>query len=453
MHQKEASGQEPPASNQEVEALRHRVEALERELAVTRASLAPAVPGRSPEALADELRSTRRYAVSAADPGAVDHATRSLAELGFCVVDDVIPADRIPALRAEAEQAEHRVAANQARLREALGKFETATDIDAEVARLEQAVARAVDESPRRSTNDDATIEVRPVRHRGRPFKPVNDIVWLPRYAEHLAHPTLVDIAARMLDDHLRIAQLHLRPIAAADPDGTPGGFGRARYRGDKETREWHTDWPHDLSAYGSGHAGLNAGCIRQPFPDVAMCLVMIWYLTDVDEDSAATWVVPGSHRDGRNPRGPDDAMSVTAPIPGDMQVAARAGSVFIQDSRTWHASAMHNPSGRKRVAIVNRWAPWWLAVDDFSPLGLFNTVCRPLSRPEWQALPKALQPLMRHLCADEHDTLQPPVLRRAALAAARNRVGFEQLDEDRASLATANAHVRVGSAPPPPED
>ena len=37
------------------------------------------------------------------------------------------------------------------------------------------------------------------------------------------------------------------------------------------------------------------------------MCLVMIWYLTDVDADSGATWVVPGSHRDARNPRGPGD--------------------------------------------------------------------------------------------------------------------------------------------------
>ena len=155
---------------------------------------------------------------------------------------------------------------------------------------------------------------------------------------------------------------------------------------------------------------------------------------------------MPGSHRDKRNPRGPADGMSVTAPIPGDMQASAKAGSVFIQDSRNWHASAMHNPSGRDRVAIVNRWCPWWLSVDDFAPGKTYsiNQVCRPLSHDEYLALPKDLQPLMRHLCPDEHDTLQEPVLKRAHEAGLRTRFGFQQLEEDPDSLASANAHIRV---------
>ena len=73
------------------------------------------------------------------------------------------------------------------------------------------------------------------------------------------------------------------------------------------------------------------------------MCLVMIWYLTDVDADSGGTWVVPWSHRDPRNPRGPVDNICVAAPISGELQVAAPAGSVYIQDSRSWHASPLHN--------------------------------------------------------------------------------------------------------------
>ena len=54
-------------------------------------------------------------------------------------------------------------------------------------------------------------------------------------------------------------------------------------------------------------------------------------YLTDVDGSSGGTWVVPGSHRDPRNPRGPEDGITVSAPIPGEMQVVASAGSVFVQ--------------------------------------------------------------------------------------------------------------------------
>lgn len=75
-------------------------------------------------------------------------------------------------------------------------------------------------------------------------------------------------------------------------------------------------------------------GAIRQPFPDIPMCLSMVWYMTDVDENSGGTYCVPGSHRDTRNPRGPTDGITVTAPIPGDMQITAPAGSVYIQDSR-----------------------------------------------------------------------------------------------------------------------
>ena len=30
----------------------------------------------------------------------------------------------------------------------------------------------------------------------------------------------------------------------------------------------------------------------------------------------------------------------------------------------------MHNPSGRQRIAVVNRWAPWWLSVNEFGKPG-----------------------------------------------------------------------------------
>ena len=39
--------------------------------------------------------------------------------------------------------------------------------------------------------------------------------------------------------------------------------------------------------------------------------------MTDVDENSGGTFCVPGAHRDTRNPRGPTDGITVTAPIPG----------------------------------------------------------------------------------------------------------------------------------------
>ena len=114
----------------------------------------------------------------------------------------------------------------------------------------------------------------------------------------------------------------------------------------------------------------------------------------------------------------------------------------------------MHNPSGRERVAVVNRWCPWWLSVDDYAPGDKYsvNIVCRPLSQAEYRDLPVDLQPLMRHLCPDERDTLQQPVLDRAGAADLRNQLGYRQLEENADSLAEANAHIRVpvGSIPAP---
>ena len=74
---------------------------------------------------------------------------------------------------------------------------------------------------------------------------------------------------------------------------------------------------------------------------------------------------MPRSHRDPRNPRGPDDGIDERSPIPGELQVSCPAGSTFIQDSRAWHTNGL-NHSATPRHAVVLRFAPWWLAVNDF---------------------------------------------------------------------------------------
>ena len=399
-----------------------KVTLLEQQLKETRDLLAT----QDIEAYAAELARTRAYAFSAASPindvlaGCADSLDRN----GFCVIDNVIPVNQVDAIREEAVDASTKVQQNIQGIKELFEAGMTAGEL----------------------LNGKAAangVELRSVRRTGHPPKPPNDVIWMPKYAQHLASPVITAVARHILDDHLRIAQLHSRHIQPDKPDGYFGGGASTPHRGRSSSREWHTDWPHDLSAYGRDDPGANVGCIRQPFPDITMCLVMIWYLTDVDEDSGGTWVVPGSHQDKRNPRGPADDITVSAPIPGDLQVSAPAGSVYIQDSRSWHASAMHNPSGKARVAVVNRWCPWWLAVDDYAPGHIYNTntVCRPLAHDEFLALPRDLQPLMRHLCPDERDTLQQPVLDRAREAGLRNSAGFKK-DPD--SVANANAHIRI---------
>ena len=398
---------------------------LERELQETRELLARAQ--QDPEAATAELANTRAYALDATQPvdEVVAGCADALGNYGFCVIDNLIPASQVDEIRDEVIVARSTSTRNTQAISDLVASGLNGEEL------VSQAAANAV--------------ELRPVRRVGHPPKPPNDIVWMPLYAQHLANPVITAVARHVLDDHLRIAQLHPRVIDADKPDESSDAAHRSA-----ATRGWHTDWPHDLSAYGMGDARDNAGCIRQPFPDVTMCLVMIWYLSDVDENSGGTWAVPGSHKDKRNPRGPSDGMSVAAPIPGDMQVTAKAGSVYIQDSRIWHASPRHNPSNRPRVAMITRWCPWWLSVDDYAPGNTHSTsiVCRPLSHAEFLALPTDLQPLMRHLCPDERDTLQQPVLDRAAAADARNQWGLRQVQENPDGFAQDNAHIRVSLGP-----
>jgi hypothetical protein len=165
-------------------------------------------------------------------------------------------------------------------------------------------------------------------------------------------------------------------------------------------------------------------------------------------------------HLDTRNPRGPSDGITVSAPIPGEVQCSAPAGSVFIQDTRTCelardrlylakpsssrfrpHRSYRHpvcsfyhflehhaplNPSClgghtthtavsgyctghssacwsvRPRTAMVSRLAPWWLSIQEFGkiPAGY-------LTLEQYEDCPEELQPLVRHLCEDVPDQLQ----------------------------------------------
>ena len=426
-----------------ISALYAKAARLERELRETQDRIAQIE--HRPEMVADDLARNRGYAFNA-EALPVDEVVAgcadSLDRYGFCVIDNVIPSGEVDAIREEVREARSKIDRNHRALQELLGGESLKT---LKIGAKEQALL----------TDAEAAdgVELRRVRRVGYPPKVPNDIVWMPQYAQHLANRFVTSVARRVLDDHLRIAQLHLRILDCDKPDGTPGGFGAVHRRGRADTREWHTDWPHDTTAYGRGDPGRNIGCIRQPFPDVAMCLVMIWYLTDVDEDSGGTWVVPGSHRDVRNPRGPSDGITCTAPIPGEMQITAAAGSLYIQDSRSWHASPMHNTSGRDRIAVVNRWCPWWLAVDDYAPHGINNTVCQPLSRSDYLALPTELQPLMRHLCPEEQDTVQQPLLDRATEADVWARRAFKRLEDDPDSLSDANAHIRVPVAPPKKRD
>lgn len=115
----------------------------------------------------------------------------------------------------------------------------------------------------------------------------------------------------------------------------------------------WHSDWPFNQTV---------ANHIPAPYPDAALHLSSIWMLSPFNEVTGGTLVVPGSHRMPDNPSG-DNGVDRDAPYPTEVNATGDPGSVLLFDSRLWHA-VPPNRSDSPRVAIVIRFAPWWLNLE-----------------------------------------------------------------------------------------
>jgi hypothetical protein len=146
---------------------------------------------------------------------------------------------------------------------------------------------------------------------------------WSPRGGvfEALArHPLLVEITKAVLGpqyaDHSNCLVMQTRP-----------GTGQA----------WHQDTPSN--------------------DPVKFILNRIVYFRDVTPEAGGILFVPGSHRKGRIPPGPNHE-----PLPGEVPLHPKAGTLVLLHSFTWH-----------RVSVNRSDAPRWSA----------NFRCRPSSCPE----------------------------------------------------------------------
>ena len=159
----------------------------------------------------------------------------------------------------------------------------------------------------------------------------------------------------------------------------------------------WHADWPFNQH---------NAGHVPAPYPDAVMHLTSIWMLSEFTRENGATLVVPGSHRSANNPSG-GNGVDERAAYPTERQVCGPAGSVLLMDSRLWHSISAHRGTA-PRVAVVVRWAPWWLNLESLRPgseqrqwlrqqTGLEDNDVPELPEGVFAALPAAVKPLFRH--------------------------------------------------------
>ncbi len=304
---------------------------------------------------------------------------QSLRVQGFCVVERVIPEGEVSTVRESVYRGR--------RLLQQDREAEQSKRIELE-----------------RRRNPDFQPGSGPVRPPMAPNAELCDIARNETFAEYLVEPRVLRVAKAMLDTHVCIAQTEV--TKSSKPKG------EAISEEQLLLRRWHSDWPHDLTAYGgsSEEPWYHSGAVAQPFPDVCMALSTIWYLgpEDVTPYNGGTWVVPGSHIDPRNPRGPDDGIDERAPIPGEFQISAPAGSVFMQDTRLWHGGAA-NQSEHERTTVVCRYAPWWLSGSEFGNLHSGgNTLRTYVPREVYSRFSPELKLLYRHLAEGEEDVLQP---------------------------------------------
>jgi ectoine hydroxylase-related dioxygenase (phytanoyl-CoA dioxygenase family) len=73
-----------------------------------------------------------------------------------------------------------------------------------------------------------------------------------------------------------------------------------------------------------------------------------IWLLDDFTNENGATRVVPGSHLSGKSPR--DEMADPTQPHPREVLLTARAGTVVIFNSHTWHGGTLNRTPNRRRA-------------------------------------------------------------------------------------------------------
>ena len=253
---------------------------------------------------------------------------------------------------------------------------------EAELDHVRESVLRTV-ESPA-YLEDIATA--RDAGYDGRTHFPAHDA----DFVRYVAHPRILSVVEALWGRWPRVAW--------TGPVIREPGVGRGG---------WHIDWPC---------TNLAAAGIPAPFPDAVMTLTSLWMLSEFTPDTGGTIIAPGSHRSLVDPA-TDPRVDRSGPLPTEMRVSGDAGSVFLFDSRLWHANPDHRGT-EPRVAMRVQYAPWWLnlqPMDPASPEGRrmldiaqrehptrkFGSMAAPpvprIPSKAYDAMPEAAKPLYHH--------------------------------------------------------
>lgn len=112
------------------------------------------------------------------------------------------------------------------------------------------------------------------------------------------------------------------------------------------KTPHTHADWHHDVGMAGVYH------------PRSLMMLKVFFLLTDVNEDSGGTAMVPGSHRFPEDFAFPKVADPKS--MPGSIQMRGKAGDAYLFNGRVFHC-AVNNDSDRPRKVLIFNYGHFWM--------------------------------------------------------------------------------------------
>jgi len=113
-------------------------------------------------------------------------------------------------------------------------------------------------------------------------------------------------------------------------------------------TPRTHAGWHHDVGLLGVYH------------PRSVMMVKAFFLLSDVDENSGGTAMIPGSHRFPMDFKFPQ----VTDPreMPGMFQMTGKAGTAYLFNGRTYHC-AVNNESDRPRRVLIYNYGHFWMKI------------------------------------------------------------------------------------------
>ena len=109
-----------------------------------------------------------------------------------------------------------------------------------------------------------------------------------------------------------------------------------------------HANWHHDVGLPGVYH------------PLSVMMVKVFFLLTDVNEDSGGTAMVPGSHRLPMDFKFPN--VADPKDMPGAVQMRGKAGTAYLFNGRVYHA-AVNNESDSPRKVLIYNYGHHWMKI------------------------------------------------------------------------------------------